>query len=50
VFGKGKIEGDAMSVTFGVGQRAINVEDQCLQCFHGRERYPRRGPSKSHEF
>lgn len=50
VFGKGKIEGDAMAVTLGIGQRAINVEDQCLQCFHGWERYPRRGPGKSHEF
>jgi hypothetical protein len=39
-----------MAVTFGIGQRAINVEDQCLQCFHGWERYPRRGPGKSHEF
>ena len=45
VFGKGKIEGDAMAVTLGIGQRTIDVEDQCLKCFHGQERYPRSGAS-----
>ena len=30
VFGKGRVEGDAVAVALGVGQRAIDVEDQCL--------------------
>jgi len=30
VLGKCEIEGDAVAVTLGIGQRAIDVEDQCL--------------------
>jgi hypothetical protein len=28
-----RVEGDAMAVALGIGQRAVDVEDECLQ--HG---------------
>ena len=38
VFGESCIKGRAMAVALGFGQRAVDIEDQGLECVHGRER------------
>jgi hypothetical protein len=47
-FLEGGIEGQAMAIAFGIGQRAIDVEDQGLQ--HGAQHSPGRSISSSHGF
>jgi hypothetical protein len=34
-FLEGGIEGHAMAVAFGIGERSIDVEDQGVWCVHG---------------
>jgi hypothetical protein len=39
-----------MAVALGVGQRAIDVEDQGFECAHGRRRYRARASTPSQNF
>jgi hypothetical protein len=50
VLGEGGVESGAMAVALGVGQRAVDVEDQGVQCAFMCRRYRARASTPSQDF